>query len=117
VLKYRATLLAACWMAACTTIVQAQTPGPTSPPKAPITHEKLWTMKRVGAPAVSPDGKWVIFSVLEPSYEADKDVSDLWMTAADGSSPPRLRSAGRNRGFAVPDLESGWQGSGVCCDN
>jgi dipeptidyl aminopeptidase/acylaminoacyl peptidase len=46
-------------------------------------------MKRVGAPAVSPDGKWVVFSVLEPSYQTDKDVSDLWITAADGSSPPR----------------------------
>ena len=46
-------------------------------------------MKRVGAPAVSPDGKWVVFSVLEPSYETDKEISDLWITAADGSSPPR----------------------------
>jgi hypothetical protein len=33
----------------------------------PITHELLWMMKRVGAPVVSPDGKWVVFSVLEPS--------------------------------------------------
>jgi dipeptidyl aminopeptidase/acylaminoacyl peptidase len=95
VLKYRAAPLAACWMVSCATIVnsqansQAQTPGPASPAKAPITHEKLWTMKRVSAPTVSPDGKWVIFSVLEPSYEADKDVSDLWITATDGSSPPR----------------------------
>jgi Tol biopolymer transport system component len=91
VLNYRAAPLAACLMVSCATIVnsQAQTPSPTSAPKTPITHEKLWMMKRVGAPAVSPDGKWVIFSVLEPSYEADKDVSDLWMTAADGSLPPR----------------------------
>jgi dipeptidyl aminopeptidase/acylaminoacyl peptidase len=27
--------------------------------------------------------------VLEPSYEPDKEVSDLWAAAADGSSPPR----------------------------
>jgi dipeptidyl aminopeptidase/acylaminoacyl peptidase len=91
VLEYRAIPVAACLMVSYATIVnsQAQTPSPASPPKAPITHETLWMMKRVGAPAVSPDGKWVIFSVLEPSYEADKDVSDLWITATDGSSPPR----------------------------
>ena len=57
--------------------------------KTPITHEKLWLMKRVGAPVVSPDGKWVVFSVLEPSYETDHDVSDLWVVAADGHSEPR----------------------------
>jgi dipeptidyl aminopeptidase/acylaminoacyl peptidase len=59
------------------------------PAKTPITHEKLWMMKRVGAGVVSPDGKWVVFPVLEPAYDPDKEVSDLWLTAADGSSPPR----------------------------
>ncbi len=63
----------------------AQTP----PARTPITHEKLWMMKRVGAPVVSPDGKWVVYSVLEPSYEPDQEVSDLWAAAADGRSPPR----------------------------
>jgi len=57
--------------------------------RTPITHEKLWLMKRVGAPVVSPDGKWVVFSILEPSYESDKEVSDLWVSPADGSSAPR----------------------------
>jgi len=61
----------------------------TPPARTPITHEKLWMMKRVGAPVVSPDGKWVVYSVLEPSYEPDKEVSDLWAAAVDGSSPPR----------------------------
>jgi len=46
-------------------------------------------MKRVGAPSLSPDGKWVVYSVLEPSYETDKSVSDLWLVAADGLKAPR----------------------------
>ena len=57
--------------------------------RTPITHEKLWMMKRVGAPVPSPDGKWVVFPVVEPSYEPDKEASDLWLAAADGSTPPR----------------------------
>ncbi|HLY52287.1 MAG TPA: prolyl oligopeptidase family serine peptidase, partial [Steroidobacteraceae bacterium] len=60
-----------------------------TPAKTPITHEKLWMMKRVGAGVVSPDGRWVVFPVLEPSYDQDKEVSDLWVVAADGSSAPR----------------------------
>ena len=35
--------------------------------KTPITHETMWTLKRVGAPAPSPDGKWVVFSLVEPA--------------------------------------------------
>jgi hypothetical protein len=41
-------------------------------PKTAITHEALWMMKRVGTPTVSPDGRWVVFSVMEPSYEQTK---------------------------------------------
>ena len=57
--------------------------------KAPITHESLWMMKRVGAPIVSPDGKWVLFSVVEPSYEPDKAANDLWLVPSAGGAPPR----------------------------
>src|SRR6202050_2599330 len=60
-----------------------------SPALKPITHEALWMMKRVGAPTASPDGKWVVYSVLEPSYETDKAVSDLWLVFTDGLKPPR----------------------------
>jgi dipeptidyl aminopeptidase/acylaminoacyl peptidase len=58
-------------------------------PLKPITHESLWMMKRVGTPLASPDGKWVVYSVLEPSYETDKAVSDLWLAAIDSTKPPR----------------------------
>lgn len=61
----------------------------TAQAKAPITHESLWMMKRVGAPIVSPDGKWVLFSVAEPSYEADKATNDLWLVPSAGGAPPR----------------------------
>jgi len=46
-------------------------------------------MKRVGSPVVSPDGKQVVFPVLEPNYDPDKAVSDLRLVPADGHAPPR----------------------------
>src|ERR1700689_5450656 len=61
----------------------------SSPALKPITHEALWMMKRVGTPVASPDGKWVVYSVLEPSYETDKAVSDLWLVPTDGLKAPR----------------------------
>ena len=77
-----AATLAACLAASLPSAAQSTAPKP-------ITHEALWMMKRVAAPTVSPDGKWVVFSVLEPAYETDKAVSDLWLVPADGSQPPR----------------------------
>ncbi|HUQ41258.1 MAG TPA: hypothetical protein VM052_02035, partial [Candidatus Limnocylindrales bacterium] len=61
--------------------------------KQPITHETLYQMKRVGTPSVSPDGKWVVFSVTEPSYDEKEQTSDLWLVPADGSAAPRKITA------------------------
>lgn len=63
--------------------------------KKPITHEDLWGMKRVGSPAVSPDGKWVIFSVMDPSYDEKEQVSDIWITSTDGITKPRRLTAAK----------------------
>ena len=57
--------------------------------KEPLTHEALFLMKRVGSPALSPDGKWVTFPVSEPAYDEKKEASDLWIVPADGSAAPR----------------------------
>jgi hypothetical protein len=65
----RASLLAACLL-----IPHAAHAQPAQP-KSPITHVKLWMMQRVGAPVVSPEGRWVVFQVLEPSHDQDKTQS------------------------------------------
>jgi dipeptidyl aminopeptidase/acylaminoacyl peptidase len=61
--------------------------------KAPIRHEDVWLMKRVGAPAVSPDGRWVVFAVTEPAYDEKDQASDLWSAPVDGSAKPRRLTA------------------------
>lgn len=57
--------------------------------RTPLTHEMMWMLKRVGAPAPSPDGKWVVFSMVEPAYDEKDQVSDLWIVPSDGSAKPR----------------------------
>ncbi len=57
--------------------------------KQTLTHELMWSFQRVGAPVPSPDGKWVVFSVAEVTYDATKDVSDLWIVPTDGHTAPR----------------------------
>src|SRR6185295_13128079 len=57
--------------------------------KVPLTHETMWMLKRVGAPTPSPDGKWVVFSLVEPAYDEKDQVSDLWIVPTDGGAKPR----------------------------
>jgi dipeptidyl aminopeptidase/acylaminoacyl peptidase len=64
-------------------------------PKVPLTHETLWMMKRVGAPVVSPDGRLVVVSVTEPSYDPDKTTTNLWLVPADGHASPRQITGGK----------------------
>ena len=61
--------------------------------KRVITHEDVWLMKRVGEPAVSPDGKW--HSPLGRSRTTTRPSrsTDLWLVPADGSAAPRRMTA------------------------
>lgn len=63
--------------------------------KQPPTHEALFLMERVGSPAVSPDGKWVVVPVTEPAYDEKKEVADLWIVPVDGSARPRRLTSTR----------------------
>lgn len=72
--------------------------------KKKITHEDLWLMKRAGAPKLSPDGKWVVYNVTEPSYDEKEIVNDLWIITADGTITPR-------RLTTIKAGESGYQWS------
>ncbi|HET7746347.1 MAG TPA: S9 family peptidase, partial [Vicinamibacteria bacterium] len=71
----------------------AQAPAPGG--RQPLTHEALWLMKRVGAPAVSPDGRWAVFLLTEPAYDEKKETADLWIVPVDGSAPPRRLTSSR----------------------
>lgn len=60
-----------------------------------FTHQVMWTLKRVGSPVPSPDGRWIVFSVTEPAYEEKDQVSDLWIVPTDRSQPARRLTASR----------------------
>ena len=71
------------------TVVMLSPLAAQQPARHTITHEDVFLSKRVGSPAISPDGRWVAFSVTEPSYTEGEQVSDLWLVPLDGSAEPR----------------------------
>ena len=58
--------------------------------KRPITAQDLWAVKRVGAPALSPDGRQAAYSVQEWSIEKNKPTATLWITDVTSASSRRL---------------------------
>jgi len=52
--------------------------------KHPFTFEDMMKLKRVGDPQVSPDGKWVIFSVVDVDLEANTRTPHVWIVPTTG---------------------------------
>jgi dipeptidyl aminopeptidase/acylaminoacyl peptidase len=56
--------------------------------KHPFTFEDMMKLKRVGDPQVSPDGKWVIFSVVDVDLEANTKTPHIWIVPLSGDVGP-----------------------------
>ncbi len=57
-----------------------------------LTVDDMLAMQRVGDPQVSPDGTWVVYSVRDTDFDANRGRVDLWMSSIDGSQTRRLTS-------------------------
>jgi dipeptidyl aminopeptidase/acylaminoacyl peptidase len=52
-----------------------------------ITAEDYFAFENAGDPQISPDGKWVAYTVTTIDQKANRRVSRIWVAAADGSHP------------------------------
>ena len=64
-----------------------------APAKRPMTFEDMMHMKRLGETAVSPDGKWLAYSVTTVDLERNTKTPELWLQAIDNSSGSISNSA------------------------
>ena len=64
--------------------LMAFTPPVFAQAKHPFTFEDMMKLKRVGEPVISPDGKWVIFSVVDVSLEANTKTPHIWIVPTAG---------------------------------
>src|ERR1051326_5906450 len=64
-----------------------------TPAKRPLKLDHPARFHDVGAPEVSPDGKWIAYTVSSIDKDADKRDSDLWMVSLDGTQTVQLTSS------------------------
>ncbi|HEY2546879.1 MAG TPA: hypothetical protein VGI46_12500, partial [Candidatus Acidoferrum sp.] len=64
--------------------------------KHAITFDDMIQMHRVGEAQVSPDGKWVAYSVSTPDMNANRGVSNIWIVPTNGGAPQQLTQSGHD---------------------
>src|SRR5579872_422218 len=62
--------------------------------KRAITFEDLISVERISEPMVSPDGRWVAYTVAKPDLAANRMNRNIWMVSTSGASEPRQLTRG-----------------------
>jgi dipeptidyl aminopeptidase/acylaminoacyl peptidase len=53
-------------------------------------------LHRIAEPQVSPDGKWVAYTVATPDMEANRNASNIWMVTTNGGAALQLTQSGHD---------------------
>lgn len=85
----------------CAGIVLAQ-------PKRPLELADMFKMQRVSEPALSPDGKMLVYTVTTPDVEANRNFSDLWIVPVAGGTPKQLTTDPASDRHAVWSPDGKW---------
>jgi dipeptidyl aminopeptidase/acylaminoacyl peptidase len=64
--------------------------------KHAITFDDLIAMNRISEAELSPDGKWVAYTVATPDMEANRNATNLWMAPAAGGDAIQLTRTGKD---------------------
>ena len=65
--------------------------------KRAITVNDLLAMHRISDPQISPDGKWVAYSIATPDIDANHLVRNIWVVPVSGGEPRQLTHGGNDQ--------------------
>src|SRR6202007_869979 len=65
-------------------------------PKHAITFDDMIKMHRISEPQISPDGKWVAYTVSTPEMDANRNAGNIWLVATAGGAPIELTQSGHD---------------------
>ena len=76
--------------------------------KRPLELADMFKIKRVSDPVLSPDGKWIVYTITTPDLEANKNRSDLWVISVNGGTPIQLTTHPANDRKATWSPDGKW---------
>src|SRR3954454_4024917 len=74
-------------------VVYGATAFAQAPAKRSLKLDDMHRFHTVADPQISPDGKWVAYTVGTVDTAADKSDTDIWMTSWDGTQHLRVTSS------------------------
>ena len=77
-------------------VVFAPAAAAAQPAASPLTPETMWQLKRIGNPALSPDGRHAVYAVTRYDDEYDSGDADFYVVPTAGGTPQRLTSMAGN---------------------
>jgi len=72
---------------------QVKAAGSSERSPRPLKVDDIFSLKSVGDPQLSPDGRWVAYAVRSLDPKADTSDSDLYMVPFAGGAPVRLTAS------------------------
>ena len=88
---FRQSALASALTLACGSVGTAQ-----QATKHPITFDDIIKMHRLSEPQISPDGKWVAYTVATPDMDANRNVTNIWLVSTASGAPTQLSQSGHD---------------------
>ena len=58
--------------------------------RRPMAIDDLFAMKRISDPSLSPDGRWIAFTLTVVDTAKNKNIADLWLVGTDGKGLHQL---------------------------
>ena len=89
-------------------IVTAPAPGAQSAPTPSI--DDLINLKRVGAPAIAPNGQLVAFTIRETNWDENAYETEIWLGDASTGRSRQLTNAKKSSTQPVFSPDSAWLG-------
>jgi dipeptidyl aminopeptidase/acylaminoacyl peptidase len=93
-------------LAAAVAVLPVAVPADGAP--APLTAETMWQLKRIGRPAISPDGKLAVYDVKRYDADNDKGDADLYLVPTAGGEPRPLTSTKGNESEPAWSPDGKW---------
>jgi dipeptidyl aminopeptidase/acylaminoacyl peptidase len=64
--------------------------------KHPVTFNDMIQMHRISEAQISPDGKWVAYTVTTPDMEANRNSSNIWIAPTSGGEALQMTQSGKD---------------------
>lgn len=76
--------------------------------KRAMTVEDLWKLDRVSSGSLSPDGKWLAFTITKYDMEENKGETHIWLVSSDGKTTRQLTNSATGESSPVwhPDSKT-----------